>query len=107
MEAPGLTSTSHFKYVFVYWRPDSIPVSRRMKMGVFEGQLKRLFQPFHAELQASTLEEVGPDTLGDVIDTGKTRSVHACARSFTRHEHARVEPGPLPVQSLAGDARAR
>lgn len=56
------------KFVWVYWRPENIPVMRKMKIGVHEGQMKRLFAPYHAELYATTVEEIGSGHLGEILD---------------------------------------
>lgn len=69
LEQAGYVQTDFIKFVWVYWRPENIPVLRKMTIGVNEGEMKGLFSPYHAELQASTLEELGEGPLGLVLDT--------------------------------------
>lgn len=75
LEQAGYVQTDFIKFVWVYWRPDNIPVMRKMKIGVTEGEMKSLFAPYHAELQACALHELGEQPLADVLDSVTMRSV--------------------------------
>lgn len=69
LEQAGYVQTDFIKFVWVYWRPDNIPVMRKMKIGVNEGEMKSLFAPYHAELQACAMHELGEEPLADVLDS--------------------------------------
>ena len=75
--------TDFIKFVWVYWRPDNIPVMRKMKIGVNEGEMKSLFSPYHAELQACTMKELGEQPLADVLDSVTMRYDQAFGGSVT------------------------
>lgn len=68
LEQAGYVQTDFIKFVWVYWRPDNIPVARKMQIGVSEGEMKTLFSPYHAELQACTDEELGAGPLAEILD---------------------------------------
>jgi hypothetical protein len=36
----GSVQADTVKFIFIYWRPENIPISRKMKIGVFEGKLQ-------------------------------------------------------------------
>lgn len=69
LEQAGYVQTDFIKFVWVYWRPENIPVVRKMKIGVNEGEMKALFAPYHAELQACTVDELGEGPLADLLDS--------------------------------------
>ena len=75
LEQAGYVQTDFIKFVWVYWRPDNIPVMRKMKIGVSEGEMKSLFAPYHAELQACDMHELGEKPLADVLDSVTMRYV--------------------------------
>eukprot|EP00752_Nemacystus_decipiens_P005881 g5315.t1 len=74
LEQAGYVQTDFIKFVWVYWRPDNIPVMRKMKIGVNEGEMKSLFAPYHAELQACDMQELGEKPLADVLDSVTMRA---------------------------------
>lgn len=69
LEQAGYVQTDFIKFVWVYWRPDNIPVMRKMQIGVNEGEMKTRFSPYHAELQACTVDDLGEGPLADVLDS--------------------------------------
>ena len=69
LEQAGHVQTDFVKFVWIYWRPDNIPVMRKMTIGVNEGEMKRRFAPYHAELQACSMDELGPGQIEDILDT--------------------------------------
>lgn len=80
LEQAGYVQTDFIKFVWVYWRPDNIPVMRKMRIGVHEGEMKSLFAPYHAELQACAMPELGEQPLADVLDSVTMRcgGISAC-----------------------------
>lgn len=48
---------------------------RKMKIGVHEGQMKQLFAPYHAELNASEVDDVGEKPLRTLLDSVTMRCV--------------------------------
>ena len=78
-EKVGSVTADTVKFTFVYWRPEGIPVSRKMKIGVYEGSVKRLFAPYHADIEAAEQDELGEEVLaallgGITMRTDKTSS---------------------------------
>jgi hypothetical protein len=57
------------KHVWLYWFPDTTPLARKRKVGVFEGQIKRMFAPYHAEMHPSCLAEVSEAQLAALLDS--------------------------------------
>lgn len=76
LEQAGYVQTDFIKFVWIYWRPDNIPVMRKMQIGVSEGEMKTLFSPYHAELQACTDDELGAGPLAEVLDEVTMRYEH-------------------------------
>lgn len=75
LERAGFVQTNFVKFVWVYWRPEDIPVRRKMKIGVHEGLMKQLFAPYHADLNASEIDGVGPEPLRTLLDSVTMRCV--------------------------------
>lgn len=74
VESVGDVSTDTIKFVFVYWFPDSgVPLSRKMKVGTFEGEVRKLFQPYHVDINAGNDGEVTADIVRILLEnvTGK------------------------------------
>ncbi|CAN0330488.1 unnamed protein product [Ectocarpus sp. 12 AP-2014] len=84
LEQAGYVQTDFVKFVWVYWRPDNIPVMRKMKIGVNEGEMKSMFAPYHAELQACALHELGEQPLADVLDSVTMRADRTTTRKLER-----------------------
>ncbi|CBN75266.1 actin binding protein [Ectocarpus siliculosus] len=84
LEQAGDVQTGFVKFVWVYWRPDNIPVIRKMKIGVNEGEMKSVFAPYHAELQACALHELGEQPLADVLDSVTMRADRTKTRKLER-----------------------
>ncbi|CAM9132815.1 unnamed protein product [Hapterophycus canaliculatus] len=84
LEQAGYVQTDFIKFVWVYWRPDNIPVIRKMKIGVNEGEMKSLFAPYHAELQACTMQELGEQPLADVLDNVTMRADRTRTKKLQR-----------------------
>lgn len=61
------------KFVHVHWRPDNIPLSRKMKIGILDSKIKKSFGQYSAYLEASTTEELTEEkvqeVLGDIAGT--------------------------------------
>lgn len=83
LEQAGYVQTDFIKFVWVYWRPDNIPVARKMQIGVSEGEMKTLFSPYHAELQACTDEELGAGPLAEILDGVTMRCENTTAQSVS------------------------
>jgi hypothetical protein len=48
----GMAKTNVTKFIRVVWRPESIPLKRKMKIGVLDGQIKKLLGATHSDLEA-------------------------------------------------------
>jgi len=72
-EKVGTVQTDSIKFIFIMYLPDSIPLKRKMKMGKYEGTIKKLFQPYHSNIEINTPEEADEDGLvaliGDITMT--------------------------------------
>ena len=79
LEHAGYVQTDFVKFVWIYWRPDNIPVARKMQIGVSEGGMKTLFAPYHAELQACTDDELGAGPLAEILDSVTMRYKNSAA----------------------------
>lgn len=75
LERAGFVQTNFVKFVWVYWRPENIPVLRKMKIGVHEGHMKQLFASYHADLNASEIDDIGPEPLHTLLDNVTMRFV--------------------------------
>ncbi|CAM9566850.1 unnamed protein product [Phaeothamnion confervicola] len=105
------------KFVWIYWRPEAIPIARKMKIGIFEGQVKRLFSPYHADVQASAPEELGEPQLAALLDTitmradrtGNAQATGAAlgARSTVQTVDRQEARGFLPTGGAADTANKK
>mmetsp|Transcript_16441 Transcript_16441/g.33881 ORF Transcript_16441/g.33881 Transcript_16441/m.33881 type:complete len:313 (+) Transcript_16441:78-1016(+) len=73
-ESVGDVSADTIKFIFVYWFPDSgVPLMRKMKVGTFEGQIRKLFEQYHADIMAGNDGEFTEDIVKTLLEniTGK------------------------------------
>ena len=82
-ESVGGITANTVKFVFVYWRPDGIPISRKMKMGIYEGQMKRQLSPYHVVLEAAVQDEVTEAAVMDLIGSVTMRSSNVTDKKAT------------------------
>eukprot|EP00608_Synchroma_pusillum_P008614 CAMPEP_0198434676 /NCGR_PEP_ID=MMETSP1452-20131203/33854_1 /TAXON_ID=1181717 /ORGANISM="Synchroma pusillum, Strain CCMP3072" /LENGTH=498 /DNA_ID=CAMNT_0044155193 /DNA_START=32 /DNA_END=1528 /DNA_ORIENTATION=+ len=68
-ESAGAVQANTTKFIFVYFRPDTIPLKRKMKMGIFEGQLKSLFSPYHVDMDIADPAQLSEGAVAEVLDT--------------------------------------
>uniref|UniRef100_A0A6S7ZCW5 ADF-H domain-containing protein n=1 Tax=Aplanochytrium stocchinoi TaxID=215587 RepID=A0A6S7ZCW5_9STRA len=68
-EKAGVIKSDASRFIFVYLRPESIPLQRKMKIGTAEGQVKKLFTPFMKNFEISSLDELNKDKVDDMIAT--------------------------------------
>jgi hypothetical protein len=74
VEAVGDVAADTVKFVFVYWFPDSgVPLARKMKVGTFEGDIKKLFQPYQVDVNAGNDGELTEEIITTLLEnvTGK------------------------------------
>jgi len=64
LKAEGSAAVSSVKFVYIHWRPSVIPLSRKMKIGILDGKIKKGFGSYHASIEAETV-----DDLSDAIVT--------------------------------------
>jgi len=69
------------KFIRVVWRPESIPLKRKMKIGVLDGQIKKLMGATHSDLEASKKAELTDAAIVELIEriTQKADSVSSAA----------------------------
>ena len=62
------------KFVFVRWFPEGVSIKRKMKVGSIEGAVKKVFESFHGDIQASEISEVAEDIVVKLLEDigGKT-----------------------------------
>ena len=59
---PGRVKAETVKFVYVHWRPEVIPLARKMKIGILEGKIKKALSPYHCDIEA---EDAGALDEGD------------------------------------------
>jgi hypothetical protein len=114
LETAGSVSAKNTKFVWIYWRPEDIPVARKMVIGPVEGQIKRLFSPYHTDLQASVESDIGEQQLKELLDgvtnvvdrTGNKKATGAAlgSRSSVATVDRREAHGFLPTGTAADTA---
>lgn len=67
-EQAGRLKQVSTRFIFLYLRPESIPLKRKRVIGVAEGQVKKMFSPFAHSWEVATLDEVSDEKLTDIID---------------------------------------
>jgi len=56
-EKAGNVSAETTKFIFLVWRPDGISLKRKMKIGTYDGQIKKLFASYHLDFDVNSQEE--------------------------------------------------
>lgn len=63
----GIGDTIVTKFIFIKYRPSSLPMKRTKKLGIYEGQIKKIFSPYHMDLEIDTKDELSEDILENLI----------------------------------------
>jgi hypothetical protein len=51
------------KFIYVYYRSDSLPMKYKMKIGLYEKQISDLLSPYHTDLQISSTKEISEEII--------------------------------------------
>jgi len=73
----GMGKANVTKFIRVVWRPESIPLKRKMKIGSLDGAIKKLLGSTHSDLEATHKGELTDAAVVELIEriTQKTDSV--------------------------------
>ncbi len=86
-ESVGDVSAETVKFVFVYWFPDSgVPLMRKMKVGTFEGETRKLFADYHVDLSAGNLSEISADIVKTLLENVTGKADHTGAEVIQKKE---------------------
>lgn len=79
-ESVGDVSADTIKFIFIYWFPDSgVPLMRKMKVGTMEGQVRKLFQQYHADIMAGNGGEFTADIVKTLLENITGKADHTTA----------------------------
>ena len=67
-ETAGRLKQVSTRFIFLYLRPESIPLKRKRVIGVAEGQVKKMFSPFAHSWEVATLAEITDEKVTDIIE---------------------------------------
>lgn len=63
----GMGPTNVTKFIFVACRPDNLALKRKSKLSIYEATIKKLFSPYHMDLEVSNETEIGEKIIEDLI----------------------------------------
>jgi len=67
------------KFVFINWIGDNIPRMLRARLGTWSGVVQEFLQPYHVDINASSLDEITEDILMNTIEEAAGTKVHVLA----------------------------
>ncbi|GBG23808.1 Drebrin-like protein [Hondaea fermentalgiana] len=67
VEKVGQVAADTTKFIFVLWRPDAIPLKRKMKIGRYDGQVKKLFSSYHTDMDINDEDEISDEIIHDML----------------------------------------
>eukprot|EP00727_Mastigamoeba_balamuthi_P014639 m51a1_g9800 hypothetical protein (525) ;mRNA; r:1789856-1792541 len=67
------------KFLFVSWVGPDVARMLRARLGTWSGAVKEFFAPYHADLAATSLDELTEDAVRSVIETAAGRKDHVLA----------------------------
>mmetsp|Transcript_9265 Transcript_9265/g.11108 ORF Transcript_9265/g.11108 Transcript_9265/m.11108 type:complete len:491 (+) Transcript_9265:132-1604(+) len=68
-ESVGAIKSNGTAFIFVYYRPETIPIKRKMMIGSNEGQVKKVFSSYMKSLEIASLNEISQEKVDDIIGT--------------------------------------
>jgi len=67
------------KFVFINWIGDNIPRMLRARLGTWSGVVQEFIEPYHVDINASSLDEITEDILMNTIEEAAGTKVHVLA----------------------------
>jgi len=67
------------KFVFINWIGDNIPRMLRARLGTWSGDVQRFIEPYHVDINASSLDEITEDILMNTIANAAGTKDHVLA----------------------------
>ena len=68
-DTAGQVSADTVKFIFVFWFPDSgVPLARKMKVGTYEGEIRKLFSQYHVDINAGNESEFTEDIVRTLLE---------------------------------------
>jgi len=64
------------KFVFINWIGDNIPRMLRARLGTWSGVVQEFLQPYHVDINASSLDEITEDILMNTIEEAAGTKIH-------------------------------
>jgi len=64
------------KFVFINWIGDNIPRMLRARLGTWSGVVQEFIQPYHVDINASSLDEITEDILMNTIEEAAGTKIH-------------------------------
>jgi len=64
------------KFVFINWIGDNIPRMLRARLGTWSGVVQEFIQPYHVDINASSLDEITEDILMNTIAEAAGTKIH-------------------------------
>lgn len=117
-DTAGSVKAETVKFVYVHWRPEVIPLARKMKIGILEGKIKKALSPYHCDIEAEDAETLTDAAvqalLGDVSGTtdrtGDEKATFAATGQMTAGSLLNQKASsflPTGTGADAGQGRAR
>lgn len=86
-EKTGVVKTTNTKFMYVVMRPDNLPIKRKMKIGVYEGAVKKCFMPYHLDFEVSIAGEVTEEIVQSLISNVTSRADHQTDKRHSGSYH--------------------
>jgi len=67
------------KFVFINWIGDNIPRMLRARLGTWSGVIQEFIQPYHVDINASSLDEITEDIIMNTIQEAAGTKIHVLA----------------------------
>jgi len=64
------------KFVFINWIGDNIPRMLRARLGTWSGVVQEFIQPYHVDINASSLDEITEDIIMNTIQEAAGTKIH-------------------------------
>jgi len=64
------------KFVFINWIGDNIPRMLRARLGTWSGTVQEFIEPYHVDINASSLDEITEDIIMNIIQEAAGTKIH-------------------------------
>ena len=101
-EKVGSVTADTVKFVWVSWRPEAgVPLKRKMKLSALDGKIRKLFSPFHVQIEATQTSEVSDGAVNELLE-----SVTMTKNVVTDRKGASMYRGGASVQARTATSDA-